>query len=219
MKARTLGVILTGMLALSACSVSEPPTAALGTTPTLPTAPKATTTLDSLVLSKPQWRVGDEWHYSDGYAVRVSEITGILAKFERLDAPGQWFVNNGFFRETSQSDGTPRQVVFRSENPDPSFYTLPLGRPLVYVEEYLRDKDLIRHQTSWVVESRERITVPAGTFDTFVVVIRKRSLTSDWTAYERWWYAPAVKNYVRMEYRYGEEPEGARVLMSSKLGN
>ncbi len=219
MKARTLGVILTGMLVLSACSTPEPSSPSIGSMPTLPAAPKATNSLESLVLAKPQWRVGDEWRYSDGYAVRVAEAKDALTKFERLDVPGEWFINNGFFRQTSQQEGTTRQVVFRSENPDAVFYKAPLGQPMVYIEEYLRDKELVRHQTSWVIENRERITVPAGTFDTFVIVMRKRSLTSDWTAYERWWYAPATKNYVRMEYRYGDTPEGSRVLMSAIVGS
>jgi hypothetical protein len=47
--------------------------------------------------------------------------------------------------------------------------------------------------------------------------MRTRSLTSNWTGYERWWYAPSVRNYVRMEYKYGESPENARVLLSSMV--
>jgi hypothetical protein len=41
--------------------------------------------------------------------------------------------------------------------------------------------------------------------------MRARSLTDDWTGFERWWYSPQVKNYVRMEYQYGSVT-GSRVL-------
>ena len=47
--------------------------------------------------------------------------------------------------------------------------------------------------------------------------MRTRSLKTDWTGYERWWYSPKAKNYVRMEYKYGESPESSRVLMSYSL--
>ena len=221
MKARTLGVILAGILAVSACTVPDgdsslSATAVPALAPAAPVAPKAA--LDALVLTKPMWQVGDQWRYSDDYALRVSEVNGPLAKFERADAPSQWFVANGFFREKMHSASSTRQIVFRSENPD-RFYTAPIGKPVVFVREYLRDKQLVRHQTSWVVEGKERITVPAGTFDTFVIVMRTRSLTGSWTGFERWWYAPAVRNYVRIEYKYGQSPESARVLVNYSLGN
>ena len=64
------------------------------------------------------------------------------------------------------------------------------------------------HASSWTVEGRETITVPAGTFDCWLIVWRTRSLRSDWTGFERWWYSPQAQNYVRMEYKYGAEPLG-----------
>jgi hypothetical protein len=203
------------MLALSACSAPEQ-SSALGNTTPPAVAPK--TSLASLVLTKPVWHIGDQWHYSDDYALRVSAVNGSETKFDRLDAPGQWFISDGLFRNKSHSESATREVVFRSEALD-RFYAAPIGQPVVFVREYLRDKELVRHQTSWVVESRERITVPAGTFDTFVIVMRTRSLTSNWTGYERWWYAPAAKNYVRMEYKYGQAPEGTRVLLNYAIVN
>ncbi|MEI8394245.1 MAG: hypothetical protein WCF85_05875 [Rhodospirillaceae bacterium] len=209
-------------LVLAVCGCTMPPDSLssqdIQSVPAPPASGKSVrASLEAMVLSKPRWQTGDEWRYSDGYGARVVEVGPVLTRFQRLDAPSQWFVSNGFFREKTQSGAALRQTVFRSENPD-RFYTAPLGQPVVFVREYLRDKKMVRHQTSWVVESKEAITVPAGTFDTFVIVMRTRSLTSNWTGYERWWYAPAVKNYVRMEYKYGQSPEGARVLLSYKSG-
>jgi hypothetical protein len=50
-----------------------------------------------------------------------------------------------------------------------------------------------------------------------VIVWRTRSLRSDWTGFERWWYSPDVQNYVRMEFKYGSEADGSRVLMNYRL--
>jgi hypothetical protein len=74
------------------------------------------------------------------------------------------------------------------------------------------------HASSWSVEGRETITVPAGTFDCWLIVWRSRSLRSDWTGFERWWYSPQAQNYVRMEYKYGPDAEGSRVLMRYQIG-
>jgi len=45
-----------------------------------------------------------------------------------------------------------------------------------------------------------------------VVVMRTRNPETGWTGFERWWYAPEARHYVRLEYRYGDQPVGSRVL-------
>jgi len=217
MRASLVTAVLVGSLVASGCAELAGPGGGGDVTQAQggPVATSRPGGAQALVLSRPDWRVGDEWQYSDGYALRVTQAGGRMTRFDRLDAPGRWFTRNGFFTEEAQSS-VKRQVVFRSEDPE-RFYTAPLGTPVVFVREYLRDKQLVRHQTSWVVESRDTITVPAGTFDTLVLVMRTRSLTGNWVGYERWWYAPSIRNYVRMEYRYGEAPEGARVLTKYSL--
>lgn len=167
-------------------------------------------------LTPPSWTVGDEWRYSDGYGFRVESVKGDLTRFRRLDDAAQWFENRGLFRERGQSSSALREVVFRSESPDQLYEAAP-GEAVVFVREYLSNGRLIRHRTSWVLEGRETLTVPAGTFDTFVLVKRSRSLTGTWTGFERIWYSPAAKNYVRMEFKYGEAPDMARVLTFFKI--
>ncbi|MEI6987202.1 MAG: hypothetical protein WCK65_13845 [Rhodospirillaceae bacterium] len=213
-------IVLGVSLAVGGCAVPTDSTSSqgVGMDPTSLVSGKAVpSSLESMVLTKPKWNEGESWKYSDGYGMRVEEVGPKLTRFQRLDDSSQWYTSNGFFREKSQSASAFRQTVFRSENPE-RFFTAAPGESVVFVREYLRDKKMMRHQTSWVVESKETITVPAGTYDTFVIVMRTRSLTSNWTGFERWWYAPAVKNYVRMEYRYGQSPEGARVLVSYNNG-
>ena len=70
---------------------------------------------------------------------------------------------------------------------------------------------------SWTVEGRDTVNVPAGQFDCVILVMRARSLSGDWTGYERWWFSPQAQNYVRMEYRYGPDAEGSRVLTTYNL--
>lgn len=169
-------------------------------------------------LQKPTWKVGDEWRYSDGYAFRVEGNRGSTTRFRRLDDAAQWFETRGLFRERSQSASALREVVFRSEDPE-QLYSVARGKPVVFIREYLNNGRLIRHRTSWMVEGRATITVPAGTFDSFILVKRSRSLTGTWTGYERIWFSPAARNYVRMEFKYGEAPDMARVLTHFKLNS
>lgn len=89
--------------------------------------------------------------------------------------------------------------------------------PLTFRREYLSNGKLVVHASSWSVEGRERITVPAGTFDCWVIVWRERSLRSNWTGFERWWYSPETQQYVRMEYKYGDQEPASRVLMRYRL--
>ena len=180
-----------------------------------PTAPPPAAPSQSLPV--PSYAAGDQWVYSDGYGLRVNSIRPDgLARFDRLDAPNEWFVSKAIFREEAQSSRVHRAVVFRTGDPM-QIFTAPVGQTVSFVREYMRNGELIRHRTSWVIEGRERITVPAGSFDTWVLVMRSDSLTSNWRGYERWYYSPQVKNYVRLEYKYGDAPDGSRVLMTYQI--
>jgi hypothetical protein len=170
------------------------------------------------LISAPQWRAGSSWEYSDGYGLRVSSTEDGTTVFERLDAPGQWFSMRGFLRQDAETAGAKRQTIFRTVNPAAGD-TLSTAQPLTFQREYLSNKRLVVHATSWSVEGRERITVPAGTFDCWVMVWRARSLKSDWTGFERWWYSPQTQQYVRLEYKYGNAPTASRVLMRYHLSD
>jgi len=165
------------------------------------------------LLSVPSWSVGDTWKYSDGYELSVTKtIPDGRTVFQRQDN-SNWFTRRGFFREEAKSERVHRHVVYRAPNPL-KLFPANHGKPVSFIREYMRNDKLIRHRTSWQIEGRETITVPAGTFDTWVLVWRSDGLDSNWRGYERWYYSPAVRNYVRMEYKYGEAPDGSRVLMS-----
>ena len=171
---------------------------------------------ESNIVEAPRWRVGSKWAYSDGYGLRVTSVDDGVTVFTRTDAPSQWFSRRGFLREESQSPTTHRKIVFRTVKPN-SGTTLKLGEPLVFTREYIADDVLRVHATSWTLEGRETIAVPAGSFESWVVVMRTRSTRSDWTGFERWWYSPRAQNYVRLEYKYGNMPSSSRVLLSYEL--
>ena len=165
----------------------------------------------------PNVQVGDTWSYSDGYGLKVGAIKADgNTRYERTDVEDQWLVRKAFFKQESQSRKTHRLVVFRTLGPM-ELISSSINTPISYIREYMRNDELIRHRTTWVIEGKERITVPAGTFDTWVMVMRTESLTSNWRGYERWYYSPEVNNYVRLEYKYGDAPDGSRVLMSYAL--
>jgi len=179
-------------------------------------APRPAVTTDA--VQAPQWRVGSTWDYSDGYQLRVASVAGGTTMFERLDAPGQWFSMRGFLRQDAASGTAKRQTIFRTV-PPVAGDTLSAAQPLTFQREYLSNNQLVVHATSWTVEGRETITVPAGTFDCWVMVWRARSLKGNWTGFERWWYSPEAQLYVRMEYKYGMMQTASRVLMHYTPGS
>jgi hypothetical protein len=209
---RTVVGFVGAAMLVAGCLPEKPkPSVAMNTPADTSAAPSAST------IPLPTYVVDSKWSYSDGYAIRVSEVSDNgRAKFVRTDAEDQWFVRKAIFREESQSRKIHRLVVFRTADPMALFSAKP-NKPIVHIREYMRNGELVRHRTSWVIEGKEKITVPAGTFDTWVLVMRTQSLTSNWRGYERWYYSPKISGYARLEFKYGEAPDGARVLMSYNL--
>ena len=65
------------------------------------------------------------------------------------------------------------------------------------------------------VEGTERVSVPAGTFDTYVITCRRYSDSSHkWRATRRFYYAPDLGHYVMQEDRYRSRPDKKRQLVS-----
>jgi hypothetical protein len=187
----------------------------LAMTPVAQAAPVAVAA--TTMVPAPAWVPGSEWHYSDGYGLKVTGTSAQGTVFHRLDAPGQWFSRLGFIRKDGASATASRHAVYRTV-PNEAGNVLSAAAPLTFQREYMSNGKLMVHASSWTIEGRETITVPAGTFDCFVIVWRTRSLRSDWTGFERWWYSPQTQHYVRMEYKYGAEPSASRVLMRYALG-
>jgi cell division septation protein DedD len=203
-----LGAMMRNELAIAVLIASVAFTPSWGAS-TAQTAPAVAA--DSILA--PSWRVGAEWRYSDGYGLRVSKAGGGTTLFQRMDAPGQWFSRYGFLRQDARSATATQQTIYRTISPNAGLQ-LTSSAPLTFQREYLSNGKQQVHATSWSVEGKETITVPAGTFDCWIIVWRTRSLKTNWTGFERWWYSPDVQHYVRLEYKYGETPAASRVLLS-----
>ncbi|MGN7610458.1 hypothetical protein ACQZV8_00045 [Magnetococcales bacterium HHB-1] len=184
-------------------------------------------------LQPPIWRKGEWWEYSDGYTLKVDQNHPKKGEttFKRYyvdqhadeSNPSDAVISNGwvrkkaFFRAASKSERggkiTHRRVVYRSEDPM-SLFPLKTGTRLRFIREFWTNKTFRVHETSWYVKAQDDIEVPAGQFkQCWVLVWKSESAQSEWTGYEKMWYCPGVKNYVRMEYKYGANPPGSRVLM------
>lgn len=219
--------LLLVLFALSACqqgmvrdqafeeNVADPQPAEQASTLKPDAAPKQRTAV-RIPATQPSWHTGDRWLWSDGYGLEATATEGETTILNRLDAENQWQRREGLFVVESRDMKTHRRVVFRSRNPA-DLFPLKVGNQVVFKREYLANGALRVHRTSWVVEGLEEIEVPAGRFECWVITRRSRSLQSDWTSYERLWFSPEVKNYIRMEYRYGRNPASSRVLMSYRL--
>ena len=165
----------------------------------------------------PDWQVGSEWHYSDGYGLKVTKATAGATTFQRTDDPAQWVVRRGFLREDAQSPTVLRKLMFE-DLPPGAGTTLSGQHPITYRREYMAGNVQRTHVTSWTVEGRETVKVPAGQFECVVLAMRTRNTEDGWTGFERWWFSPQSQNFVRMEYRYGNNPVGSRVLTEYRVG-
>ena len=168
-------------------------------------------------VDAPTWQPGSDWHYSDGYGLKVTKVVAGTTTFQRTDDPSQWIVRRGFLREDAQSSTVLRKLLFAGLPPGEGT-VLSGDSPVTYRREYMAGDVQRNHVTSWTVEGRETIKVPAGEFDCVVLTTRTRNTEDGWTGFERWWFSPRAQNYVRMEYRYGNNPMGSRVLTEYHVG-
>ncbi|MBF0285001.1 MAG: hypothetical protein HQL51_11140 [Magnetococcales bacterium] len=188
-------------------------------TPTSPIPPNAEAAskmselLAALDDQAPTWKIGDHWEYSDGYTLDVDELSPDgLTRFQRKGASEGWIKRKGLFKVQEHDGDSLRQVVFNSRNPE-SLFPLRVGNRVTYIREYMKEQTQLRHETIWTVEGLDILETPAGKFDCWVLTMSTRSLDSNWTGYEKWWYSPEARHYVRMEYQYGNVPPSSRVLM------
>ncbi|NGZ28312.1 MAG: hypothetical protein G8345_15645 [Magnetococcales bacterium] len=168
-------------------------------------------------VTLPAWQVGDQWQYSDGYTLAVTKVEGPVTTFQRKDKPDNWFQRQGVFKLSSKNHrGNARREVYHSKDPN-EIFPLKIGNKSLFVREYTVNGRLVVHQSSWSVDGRETIQVPAGKFDCWILVWQTQNTAGSWSGYEKWWYSPLVRHYVRMEYRYGDMQPMSRVLEKYEL--
>jgi hypothetical protein len=156
----------------------------------------------------PVWQVGDEWTYRWESERGKGTFTWVVVREEVVNGEAEYVTVSGA-RETyrRRSDLAFRlttldgKVEERATPPTRNYmWPLTVGKSWEY--SYTRERPLERVTDelimAGVVEREETVTVPAGTFPTFKLVYRN---TRTRTVVGEWWYAPAVKSFVRQRYR------------------
>lgn len=155
--------------------------------------------------SAPAWRRGYEWAYRYEGAAGSGTYVWTVDRDEVADGHDCWVIKTGtrqiFYRKSDQASvkETVDGVVIRRDSPPSLRFAWPLEVGKTWEQSYMneRPKDRQTEQMERVtsVESEEAVTVPAGTFQTFKIVVRnKRTGTMVYEA----WYAPAVMQVVKL---------------------
>jgi len=124
---KTVVVCCGAAMLVAGCQTTEPPK------PSIASGPAATSakTKPAFKITPPVYTVGSEWTYSDGYAIRITDVRKDgNAKFERTDAGDQWFVRRAIFREESKSRNVHRNVIYRTADPMALFSANPKQFPM-----------------------------------------------------------------------------------------
>ena len=164
--------------------------------------------------SAPIWKVGDEWTYRwespRGSGTRVYEVTS-EAIVRGIDC---YVVKSGrsedYIRKADLAfvEGNNRGALEYTYTPPRAYVMWPLyvGRAweLLIVQERPQDRTTENIFKTWRVEAKERITVPAGTFETYKIIERNKR---DGSLSTEHWLAPEVKARVRanLYFDYGVE--------------
>ena len=171
----------------------------------------------------PVWKVGDEWSYrwesprgGGTFVWRVSGEESVNGTDCYIIDSGRYqlYVRKSDLAFVQQKD---RGVLEYRYVPPRQYTVWPLqvgqGWELLFVQERPQDRSTSNLLRTWRVESRERIIVPAGTFDAFKVTERDK-----WTGRPTLesWLAPEPRGYARVliYWTYGVEK---RELTAFKL--
>lgn len=183
----------------------------------LATAPTAATR-PSAASNSFGFTVGDRWRYQTVDRFKKEVVDNWSRQIESIQADGSLRLNGGRVAWSSKGgiqrlDGTTGRT--RIFSPD-----------FQYVPDQLRDgwQQPIKHTLTWRNEDgqngveeregklkvlgRERVTVPAGSFDAWKIEMsgdgKGKNLVSNSNYYvtfkEVWWYAPELRNFVAAEY-------------------
>jgi hypothetical protein len=140
------------------------------------------------VAKQPAWAVGDTWTYL---------MFGGETETETVDVVGAdyWLLHS-----TAQDTDIAVKFDFSPNEYARFQWPLKVGERYAFdvpVPGFVRNA---KFHTTWKVEARESVTVPAGTFDAFRVTGNECRATApggpcgEFTV----WYAPQVKNRVRI---------------------
>jgi len=141
-------------------------------------------------LEAPKWTMGDHWTWRRGGDVVTATVVDASAGYLVMEKDGADASFYHYAPDLSSTDSHFTQLQFPMSVGDEWRYTIE--RP---------DK---KQSAKWIigrrVEAMDSVTIPAGTFDTFRVAGRHCNVAlnvcGDFVA----WYAPQVKNVVKITW-------------------
>lgn len=167
----------------------------------LPQTPRELT-----VPSPPEWRPGDRWVYrwTSGEhtgsrtveVVEIRDVGGVRYYVARSEDAHEYWTPElhwaGLVRDT--------RVEARMLPPEPWFvWPLEVGRRWTHTGVFEDKSGRKESAQNFVVEAAETVEVPAGRFETLRLVRESTTLHFD-----RYWYSPRVRSYVKWTGRRGE---------------
>jgi hypothetical protein len=162
----------------------------------------------------PELHIGDTWVYQSS-DVRTGDKRNPSTHRLISVTPDTIVLQAGattrtYTREFNLTDVKRGDIVTETYSPAWQYYSFPLEVGKQWSSDFTsvtrERKRRTRFQWTARVEAIEKITVPAGTFDTFKIRYTGNYQTSDgassWTGQriETIWYAPAVKRHVKSEF-------------------
>ena len=133
---------------------------------------------------------------------------------------------NTMYVDQSRLGGSRFAVFFNDNIREPLAYVADSVAPLFPLSVGKRVRfNVSRRELSWLFDARvvdtERVTTPAGTFDTFVIETieaptRTASPALAQTRVSTFWYAPAIRNVVRL-MTVSTTPAGKKTLRQVQL--
>ena len=178
---------------------------------------------DMLELSEaalPNYSVGEYFAFDDGTTAVVTAVSN-----------GQvtWGYNNGatstgyrnFILPALTWTSANRHSKATSTAPADLLWPLATGNQGQYATHQVISKNdriestELSRKWACAVEGTKRVSVPAGTFDTYVIVCRRYSSTDNsWRATRRYYYAPELGYYVVREDKFRSRSDSTRKLVT-----
>ena len=168
----------------------------------------------------PNYAVGEYFTFDDGTTTMVAAISGELVTWQYDNGTVSKRYRNFIIPALTWTSAKKHSKAKTTANAD-MLWPLDVGKKDQYDFHQVISKHDGSEATglsrSWgcVVEGTKRVSVAAGTFDTYVITCRRYSGTSHkWRATRKFYYAPDIGHYVFREDKYRGRSEKKRELVS-----